>query len=126
MCVVGKTEISFTICRERDKFTSVFRKDTNFSSFVALEHKFGLVYTLLHRTFTILSDFSKFPFEVETLKKTLNKIAYPTKFIDKCMAKFLNNIFVQKPVFTNVPKLGLRIVLPYFGNISSMTKKRLN
>ena len=38
------------ICREKDKFTtSVFRKDTfsgvytNFSSFVALEHKFGLV-----------------------------------------------------------------------------------
>ena len=37
------------ICREKDKFTtSVFRKDTfsgvytNFSSFVALEHKFGL------------------------------------------------------------------------------------
>ena len=44
------------ICREKDKFTtSVFRKDmssgvyTNFSSFVALTHKFGLVYTLLHR-----------------------------------------------------------------------------
>ena len=43
------------ICREKDKFTtSVFRKDmfsgvyTNFSSFVALKHKFGLVHTLLH------------------------------------------------------------------------------
>ena len=63
------------ICREKDKFTtSVFRKDTfngvytNFSSFVALEHKFGLVYTLLHRSVTIVSDFSKFHFEVETLK----------------------------------------------------------
>ena len=46
------------ICREKDKFTrSVFRKDTfsgvytNFSSFVALKHKFGLVHTLLHRSF---------------------------------------------------------------------------
>ena len=97
-----------------------------FSSFLALQHKFGLVYTLLHRSFTIVSDFSKFHFEVETLKKTLHKNAYPTKFVDKCIAKFVNNIFVQKPVFTTVPKLELRIVLPYLGNITSITKKRLN
>ena len=121
------------ICREKDKFTTnVFRKDTfsgiytNFSSFVALEHKFGLVYTLLHRSFTIVSDFSKFHFEVETLKKTLHKNAYPTNFVDKCIPKFINNIFVQKPVVTTVPKLVLRITLPFLGNISSITKKRLN
>ena len=70
-------------------------------------------------------DFSKFHFEVETLKKTLHKNAYPTKFVDKCVAKFVN-IFTKKPVFTTVPKLELRIVLPYLGNISSITKKRLN
>ena len=121
------------ICREKDKFTTnVFRKDTfsgiytNFSSFVALEHKFGLVYTLLHRSFTIVSDFSKFHFEVETLKKTLHKNTYPTNFVDKCISKFINNIFVQKPVVTSVPKLELRIILPFLGNISSITKKRLN
>ena len=68
------------IGREKDKFTtSVFRKGafsgvyTNLSSFVALKHKFGLVYTLLHRSFTIVFDFSKFYFQVETLKKTLQK-----------------------------------------------------
>ena len=121
------------ICREKDKFTTnFFRKDTfsciytNFSSFVALEHKFGLVYTLLHRSFTIVSDFSKFHFEVETLKKTLHKNAYPTNFVDKCISKFSNNIFVQKPVVTTVPKLELRITLPFLGNISSITKKRMN
>ena len=59
------------ICREKDKFTTnVFTKDTfggiytNFSSFVELDHKFGLVYTLLHRSLTIVSDFFKFHFEV--------------------------------------------------------------
>ena len=41
-------------------------------------------------------------------------------------SKFATNIFVQKPVFTTLPKLELRIVLPYLGNISSITKKRLN
>ena len=121
------------ICREKDKFTTnVFRNDTfsgiytNFSSFVALEHKFGLVYTLLHRSFTIVSDFSKFYFEVKTLKKTLHKNAYPTKFVDKCISKFINIIFVQKSIVTTVPKLELRITLPFLGNISSITKKRLN
>ena len=99
------------ICREKDKFTtSVFRKDTfsgvytNFSSFVKLEHTFGIVYILLHRSFTMVSNFSKFHFEVETLTKTLHKNAFPTKFVDKCIAKFVNNIFVKKPVFTTVPK----------------------
>ena len=69
-----------------------------------------------------MSDFSKFRFEVETLHKN----SHPTKFIDKYVAKFVNNIFIEKPVFTTVPKLELRIVLPYLGNISSITKKRLN
>ena len=121
------------ICKEKDKFTtSVFRKDTfsgvysNFSSFEALKHIFRLVHTLLHRSFTIVSDFSKFQFEVERLKKTLHENAYLTKFVDKCVAKFVNNIFIQKSVFTIVPKLELRIVLPYLGNISSITKKSLN
>ena len=121
------------ICREKDKFTTnIFRKDTfsgvctNFSSFVALKHKFCLVYTLLHRSFTIVTDFSKSHFEAETLNKILQKNAYPTKFGDKYVAKCVNNIFIQKPVFTTVPKLELRIVLPYLGNISSITIKRLN
>ena len=99
---------------------------TNFSSFVALKHKFGLVYTHLHRSFTILSDFFKFHFEVETLKKTLHKDAYLTKFVGKFVAKFVNNIFIQKPVFTTLPKLELRIVLPSLENISSIAKKKLN
>ena len=75
------------------------------------------MYTLLHRRFTIACDFSKFHFEVETLKKTLHKNAYPAKFVDKCISKFVYNIFVQKSVVTTVPKLELRIVLPYLGNI---------
>ena len=76
------------ICRKKDKFTkSVYKKDmfsgvyTNFSGFVALEHIFSLIYTLLHRSFTIVSDISKFHFEVGTLKKTLHKNACPTKYV---------------------------------------------
>ena len=84
------------------------------------------MYTFIYRSSTIASDFPKFHFKVETLKKTLHKNAYPAKFVDKCISKFVYNIFVQKSVVTTVPKLELRIVLPYLGNISSITKKRLN
>ena len=35
-------------------------------------------------------------------------------------------MFAQKPVVITVSKLELEIVLPYLGNISSVTKKRLN
>ena len=59
-------------------------------------------------------------------EKTFHKNVYPTKFLGECIAKLINNIFVQKPVVTTVPKLELRIALPYFENISSITKKRLN
>ena len=58
-----------------------------------------------------MPDFSKFHFEVETLNKTLRKNAYPTKFVDKCIAKFIINMFVQKPVFTTVPKLELSVTI---------------
>ena len=121
------------ISREKDQFTtSVLRKDTlsdvntNVRSFAALENKFGVVYTLSYRNFTAVFDFSKFRFEVGTLKKALHKNAYPIIFVDKIIPKFVSNIFAQKPVVTTVPKLELRIALPYFGNISSITKKRLN
>ena len=94
-------------CREKGKFTtSVFRSGvcTNFSSFVALQDKFDLVYKILHKSFTIVSDFSKFHFEGETLNKTLHKNAYPIKLVDKCVATFVNislfkNLFL--PTFQN-------------------------
>ena len=85
---------------ENDKFvTSVFRKETfsgvytNFISFIPLEHKFGLVRTLLNRCFNLSSDFLKFHHEVDKLKKILSKNAYPQKFINKRIQKFLNNVY---------------------------------
>ena len=45
----------------RETFTRVY---TNFSSFISLEHECGLVYTLLRRCFCLVSDMSKFHFEI--------------------------------------------------------------
>ena len=63
------------IFRENNKFvTSVLRKETfsrvytNFISVVRLEHKFGLVHTLLNRCFNLFSDFLKFHHEANKFK----------------------------------------------------------
>ena len=76
--------LDVNIFREKDKFvTNMYRKETftgvytNFSSFISLEYKFSLAYTLLHRCFSLVSDMSKFHLEVAKLKKILLKNGYP-------------------------------------------------
>ena len=111
--------------------TNVYRKETftgvytNFSSFIPLEHKFGLVYTLLHRCFCLVSDMSKFHFEIEKLKEILLSNGYSNKFIDKCISKFMNKLYIKKPVMLTVPKKQLYLVLPYMGKMSALVKSRL-
>ena len=116
---------------ENDKFiTSVFRKETfsgvytNFISFIPLEYKFGLVHALLNR-FNLSSDFLKIHHELDKRKKILSKNTYPQKFIDKCIQKFLNNMFIQRLQIPSVPKKELRITLPYLGKMSQIVKTRL-
>ena len=77
--------LDVNVFRENGKFvTNVYRKETftgvytNVSSFVPLEHKFGLVYTLLHRCFCLVFEMSTFPFEIENLKKYFYLTDIPT------------------------------------------------
>ena len=67
----------------------------------------------------------KFHDEGDKLKKILSKNAYPQKFIDKCIQKFLNNMFIQRPQILTVPKKELKIILPYLGKMSQIVKTRL-
>ena len=67
--------LDVTVFRENGKFvTNVYRKETftgvytNFSS-LQLGHKFGLVYSLLNCCFCLVSDISKFQFEIEELNE---------------------------------------------------------
>ena len=56
--------------RNNQLVTSVFRKATfsgvftNFKSFMLVAYNFGLVYTLLHRSFSIWSSYEKFHEEI--------------------------------------------------------------
>ena len=75
--------LDLKICREKDKFTtSVSRKNklsfvyTNFSSFVALEYKFGLVYTLLNRSKSsqLCLIFPNFILKLKHFRKSFTKM----------------------------------------------------
>ena len=101
--------LDVNVFRENGKFvTNVYRKKTftgvytNFSSFIPLEHIFRLVYTLLHRCFCLTTDMSKFHFEIEKLKEILLSNGYSSKFIDECISKFMNKLYIKKPVMLTV------------------------
>ena len=117
---------------ENGKFvTNVYRKEaftevyTNFSSFIPLEHKFGLAYMLLHCCFCLVSDMSKFHSEIETLQEILLSSRYSDKFIDKCIFKFMNKLYIKKTVMLTVPKKQLYLVLPFMGKMSALVKSGL-
>ena len=111
--------------------TSVYHKPTfswvysNFNSFIYDEYKIGLVFTMLFRTFSIVSDFSRFHTEVIHLMKILRKNAFPIKLVDNCIRNFLNKKFLNTPVTLTVKKKELFIVLPNLGNYSLALRTRL-
>ena len=81
--------------REGSNFiTDVYRKPTfsgvftNFTSFLPIYFKHGLIYSLLFRSFRICSDFSRFHAEVDNIKKILSRNSYPNSVIDFCIRTF--------------------------------------
>lgn len=118
--------LDIKIDRTCDKFcTSVYRKPTfsgvytNFTSFIPLSYKYSLVYSLLFRCFRITSDFSRFHVEVKFLKDTLSKNGYPVSFVDTCVKRFLDKLYVPRAPAScfDVPKKKVLIVLPYLGTV---------
>ena len=48
-------------------------------------YKFGLVYTLLHCSFSVCSSYEKLHEKIVLLKDILKNNEYPQFFIDKCI-----------------------------------------
>ena len=80
---------------------------------------------MLFRTFSIVSDFSRFHTEVSHLKDILRKNAFPIKLVDNCIKTFLNKKSLHTPVALTVEKKELFITLPYLRNLSRTTRTRL-
>ena len=112
--------------------TSVYRKPTftgvytHFSSFLPSMYKIGLLSTLLYRYFSICSTYALFHLVVVHFKKIFLMNGFPSNLIDMCINKFLNKVFIKKPEVSTVPKKEYFIVLPYLGQLSGITHKRIN
>ena len=63
---------------------------------------------------------SKFHFEIEKLKEILSSNGYSNKFIDKSILKFMNKLYIKKPVVLTVSKKQLNLVLLFMGKMSTL------
>ena len=124
--------LDILISRSENSFkTSVYHKPTfsgvysNFHCFIYDQYEIGLIFTLLFRTFSIVSDFSRFHTEVSHLKDILRKKAFLIKLVDNCIKTFLNKKFLHTPVALTVEKKELFITLPCLGNLSLTIRTRL-
>ena len=113
------------VSKDPDGFsTSLYRKPTfsglysNFSSFMPIKYKMGLLFTLLFRGFSLCTDWSKFHSELKILKSVMGKNGYPRDLVDKCIMNFLNKVSTPKRPVSTVSKRVLRICLPFLGKES--------
>ena len=88
-------------------------------------YKRGLISTLLYRAYMISSSFEALHNEIENLKRIFGKNGYPSKFIDKCISRFLDKIHTTRATVHTVPKKELLMVLPFLGTTSWTVKNSL-
>ena len=94
-------------------------------------NKSGLVYTLLHRSFSICTNWEQVHREIETIKSIMLKNGYPTILIEKTVNYFLNKLFAKRTVQPTVQPTAqsnknYQIILPYLGIFTSRTEKKIN
>ena len=131
----NENSISFLdikITRDNNKFmTSVYRKPTfsgvftNFESFIPKSYKYNLLFTLLHRAFNLCSNFECFHQEIDKLKTIFENNGYPKSFVDFCIKKYLDKVFIKKEVVLKASKKELICVLPFLGKRSMQLRTRL-
>ena len=108
--------LDIKITRDNNKFiTSVYckltfsRVFTNFGSFIPKSYKYNLLFTLLHRGFKLCSNFERFHLEIDKLKTIFENNGYPKSFVDLCIKKYLDKVFIKKE--TSTKSLEKRIYL---------------
>ena len=111
-----------TLVFSKATFSGVFN---NFKSFMPVTYKIGLVHTLLHRSFSICSSYEKFREEIVLLKEVCKKNEYPQFFIDKCIKRYLNKLFVPKRIIHTADKKQVLLVLPFLVPLSFEIRSRL-
>ena len=111
--------------------TSVYRKPTfsgvftNFGSFILMSYKYNLLFTLLHWAFKLCPNFEHFHQEIDKLKTIFKNNGYPKSFVDFCIKKYLDNVFIKKKVVLKASKKEMICVLLFLGKKSMQLRTRL-
>ena len=123
--------VDILITKSESRFiTSIYRKPTfsgihlNFKGYIPDVYKFGLVNSLLFRTYKICSNWQIIHKEIKTLKGIWLKNGYPLKVINNCIKKFLDRLYINKDVVSAVPKKEFNIILPFLGQQSIYIKTK--
>ena len=106
-------------------FCSTSEVFTNFGSFIQKSYKYNLLFTLLHQTFKLYSNFEHFHQEIDKLKTIFENHGYPKSFVDFCIKKYLDKVFIKKKVVLKASKKELICVLPFLGKKSMQLRTRL-
>ena len=101
----SNNKISFldiSVMRVNNKLTtSLYRKKTfsgvylNFNSFLPMDNEKGLIHTLLFCACNIYADYVTLHTEIEFLKSIWQRNYFPIFFIDKCIKRFLDKLFIE-------------------------------
>ena len=99
---------------DNNKFmNSVYRKPTfsrvftNFGSFIPNSYKYNLLFTLLHRALHLCSKFSS---GIDKLQIIFENNDYPKSFVDFCIKKYLDKVFIKKEVVLKASKIFASLV----------------
>ena len=120
--------LDILITRQPQHFsTSVFRKKTytglgsNFYSSCFFNFKTNSISTLLHRAYSVSSDWFLFHKEVEFLRRYFYDNCYPKFLFDKYLKRFLDDKFQPAIRCPTVPKLDFYASLPYSNDPKFLT-----
>jgi hypothetical protein len=121
-----------SVFKNNNKFeTSVFRKTTftglgmSFFSFCPISFKMNSIKTLLHRGYSISSNYLSVHKELTFLKSFFFSNGFPYPAIDHLVKKFLDRKFDPPRPIATVNKRKYFVSLPYFGPQSEKLRKEL-
>ena len=125
--------LDISVTRLNNKLaTSLYCKKTfsgvylNFNSFLPMDYKKGLINNLLFRAYNICADYVTLHNEIEFLKSIWQRNSFPLFFIDNCIKKILDKLFIKRNISSEVSKKRqVFICLEFLGKISLQSKKQL-
>ena len=91
-----------------------------------MDYKKGLIHNLLFHAYNICADYVTLHNEIEFLKSIWQTNSFPLFFIDNCIKKFLDKLFIKRNISSEVSKKReVFICLEFLGKISLQSKKQL-